>query len=228
MDGRVLLRRSSSVALWDLADGSLRAESWDREELLCDRVLPDGRIVIGSNWGMLHIWDPIGGEVFDFEVNDDPIESIAVLPDGRLATAGHESSVRIWSQTAGAGLESELLYSHPDGEIARKLLLLHNGDLLSADVSGNVMWWKADDRQVVRFDEFEDVYAFAELLSGQVVVASRGSVSVINPEQKRISTTIKTETRATQLPFHLITDLSLAAPMAKSSSGIYVMGHANA
>lgn len=58
----------------------------------------DRELVLGSDWGLVVVWDLDTGRDFNFgAVHDGPVRALAMSPDGRtLATAGDDGLILLW------------------------------------------------------------------------------------------------------------------------------------
>ena len=91
-----------TVVVWSL-DGT-RIFSGPEWDLSCLSRLPDGRIVAGSDYGTIKVWDPARDTP---EVTlegtlglDESVTSVASLPDGRFVSGSTDRSLKVWEWKA--------------------------------------------------------------------------------------------------------------------------------
>ena len=65
-------------------------------------MLPDGRVVSGSDDNTLRVWDAAAGQCLQtLEGHQSRITSVAVLPDGRVVSGSDDGSLRVWDPDSG-------------------------------------------------------------------------------------------------------------------------------
>jgi len=68
----------------------------------CVSVLPDGRIVSGSNDCTLRIWDASSGRCINtLSGHTNVVNCVSVLPDGRIVSGSNDCTLRIWDASSG-------------------------------------------------------------------------------------------------------------------------------
>jgi WD40 repeat protein len=78
---------------------------WERSHFLAPvAMLPDGRIVSGSD-ETLRIWDVATGRTLaTLQGHTASVKSLAVLPDGRVVSGSDDKTVRVWDVETGRAL----------------------------------------------------------------------------------------------------------------------------
>jgi WD40 repeat protein len=75
---------------------------WRGREMSCAvtalAALPDGRAVIGMEYGSVGIWETgaLGAWPVELGSHDDQVSAIAVLPDGRIVTGSYDQRILLW------------------------------------------------------------------------------------------------------------------------------------
>ena len=106
--------QSSSCAMAVLPSGELALSKWEgsvcivRDKSLFTlaghtnwadalAVMPDGKLVSGSNDNTVRIWDTTSGAcLLTLADHTDGVNALAVLPDGRLVSGSDDLTVRVW------------------------------------------------------------------------------------------------------------------------------------
>lgn len=91
-----------SVVVWSA--GGVRTLSGPEWDLSCLSRLPDGRVVAGSDYGTIKVWDPardtpevtLKGTLDEAEA----VTCVAALPDGRFASGSTDRSLKVWEWKA--------------------------------------------------------------------------------------------------------------------------------
>ena len=70
--------------------------------VLCVTVLPDGRVVSGSDDCTLRVWDAATGQcLYTLEGHNEPVLWGAVLQDGRVVSGSRDNTIRVWDPVTG-------------------------------------------------------------------------------------------------------------------------------
>ncbi len=113
----------------------------------CLAVLPDGRIVSGSDDKSIRIWDADTGECLcALEGHLDGVTCLALLPDGRIVSGSNDRTIRIWNADTGKSVRT--LKGHI-GQV-RCLAVLPNGRVVSGSDDKTIRIWNADTGKSVR------------------------------------------------------------------------------
>jgi WD40 repeat protein len=187
----------------DSVDALLR-RGQDEERVTALAVLPDGRIVTGSDigsGGRVRVWDPARPEdtsPLELGQDEDGVGAVAVLPDGRIVTGGSEVGVErvlVWDLTCPDAAPIELgrdeqgvgaVAGLPDGRVVTGGLSGFGG------VDARVLVWdltRPEGTTPIELGSDEQgVGAVAVLPDGRVVTGGsvddgRGRVLVWDPTQ---------------------------------------------
>lgn len=175
---------NTPVALWDLNSPGNPIGEFDGHgsTVRSIELLPDGRVVSGSNDGTLQIWDPGRPGAAIQEVRGaGNIWAVAVLPDGRVLAGGDQSTIYIWDPATSAGATDRLLFPRPpDGQFLADVATVPTE--AASDLGGA--------EPVVFEGHGEDIRAVLPLPDGRVVSVDRGSRALIwNPDDVRAAPT---------------------------------------
>ena len=135
-------------------------------------VLPDGRLVSGSDDHTLRLWDAeTGAELRRFEGHTDPVASVAGLPDGRIVSGSHDHTLRLWDVETGAELRR--FEGHTDW--VTSVAVLSDGRLVSGSYDCTLRLWDIENgAELRRFEGHTDVVnSVAVLPDGRIVSGSR-------------------------------------------------------
>ena len=106
----------------------------------CLTVLPDGRLVSGTQEGPLHVWDSeLDAVMLTLQGHTAHATEIVALPDGKLASSSVDLTVRVWDMVRGL---CTLTMRHYAPVFA--LGLLPDGNLISAGHDDAVRVWASD------------------------------------------------------------------------------------
>jgi WD40 repeat protein len=110
--------------------------------VLCLQVLPDGRIVSGSDDGTILIWSRDVDGAWQSEVlegHSGSVYCLQVLPDGCIVSGGLDCTLRIWSRGVDGKWQSEVLEGQ--GGTVWCLQVLPGGRIFSGDEKGILRIW---------------------------------------------------------------------------------------
>ena len=108
----------------------------------CLQVLPDGRIVSGSDDRTIRIWSRGADGEWQNEVlrgHAGWIRCLQVLPDGRIVSGNRDGTLCIWSRGVDGAWQSEVLRGH-SGSV-NCLQVLPDGRIVSGGNDGTIRVW---------------------------------------------------------------------------------------
>jgi APAF-1 helical domain/WD domain, G-beta repeat len=139
-----------------------------RGEVTALAVLPDGRVVSGSQDQTLRVWDVDSGASRVLEGHTDQVTALAVLPDGRVVSGSCDHTLRVWDVDSDA---SRALEGHKSWVWA--LAVLPDGRVVSGSCDHTLRVWDVDsDASRVLEGHRGWVWALAVLPDGRVVSGS--------------------------------------------------------
>ena len=94
--GRLLTGGASALLVWNLDAGTNVELSGHASEIRTITLLPDGRVVTGSEDHDLRVWTLETGESHRLCGHSGPISAVATLGNGRIISSSQDRSVRIW------------------------------------------------------------------------------------------------------------------------------------
>ena len=109
-----------SIRVWDPNSGQyLHALDAFSEVVCCLRVLPDGRVAIGSSDGALRVWDSLLGQNPQvLKGHGGSVNCIAILQDGCIVSCSDDNAIREWNLNTGECIKTiritEVDVSHMD------------------------------------------------------------------------------------------------------------------
>jgi WD40 repeat protein len=132
-------------------------------------LLPDGRVVSGSESGELRVWDVISGKMeLVLAGHSREIQHLAVLPDGDLVSGSKDETIRVWNVATG---ETRQVLSGYGGSGGMAVL---PGDRIVSSGDGAFRVWDiaTGEGQDVRSDGHTWDAELAVLANGSHVVSS--------------------------------------------------------
>ncbi len=159
-DGRLVSGyKDGTIEIWDLSQpaGQQCITTWKAHigsiiyngktyggYVNCVTVLPDGRLVSGSQDQTLKVWDlskPPGLQyVATLEGHTGSVTNVIVLPDGRLASSCCDNTLKVWGLNKPAGQQCvATLEGHGGG--VRCCIVLPDGRLVSCSEDATLRVW---------------------------------------------------------------------------------------
>jgi len=159
-----------------------------RKSVNCIAVLPDGRIVSGSGYQTIKIWNLLTGRCdITLKVTDYWVTSIAVLLDGRIACGEYEL-FRIWNLSTKKC--EATLTGHYD-EISC-LVTLPDGRLVSGSYDGRIIIWNIQNSKpdIILGDHGRPVHCISVLPDKRIVsCAHDGLIKIWNTQAGSLAET---------------------------------------
>ena len=104
-------------------------------------VLPDQRIVSGSDGGSLRVWDPSTGQCLQImRGHHGSVNCIATLPDGHIVSGMSNHYLLIWDLSTGQCLRA--LKGHRG--MVDCIVVLHNGLVVSGSDDNTLRVWNTN------------------------------------------------------------------------------------
>jgi WD40 repeat protein len=101
-------------------------------------ILPDGRIVSGSDDKTLRIWNASTGDCEKIlSGHKGSVWALSILPEGRIVSGSEDKTLRIWNASSG---DCERILSGHENNVV-EVVALSDGRLLSMDWNGNCLLW---------------------------------------------------------------------------------------
>ncbi len=126
----------------------------------CMAVLPDGRIISGSNDKTLRVWDAESGQCLNtLSGHTSYVSCVAVLPDGRIISGSNDETLRVWDTESGQCLKTLNGYSGPVYCVA----VLPDGRIISGSYDKTLRVW--DVRRGLSLNVRIDEEAVEEIVS---------------------------------------------------------------
>ena len=110
--------------------------------VLCLHVLPDGRIVSGSEDRTIRIWTKGTDGAWSSEGlkgHTDSVFCLQALPDGRIVSGSSDNSIRIWTKGTDGAWSSEELKGHTRS--VNCLQALPDGRIVSGSDDSSIRIW---------------------------------------------------------------------------------------
>jgi WD40 repeat protein len=165
---QMLLPRTRSFGLIAWQDRVLEGHGGS---VIALAVLPDGRVVSGSDDRTIRVWDLARGAAPQvLEGHTGSVTALAVLPDGRVVSGSIDCTVRVWDLIRGGA--GQVLEGHNDPVWA--LTVMPDGRVVSGSVNGTIRVWDLARGAVVQVLEGHErwVSALAVLPDGRLVSGS--------------------------------------------------------
>ena len=120
-----------------------------RSAVLTLQVLPDSRIVSGSDDGTIKIWQKDAQGAWQTETLSAGYESSALtlqtLPDGRIVSGGRDGTIKIWQEDGkGKWQAEETLSGHTSYVLT--LQVLPDGRIVSGSSDKTIKIWQKDEQ----------------------------------------------------------------------------------
>jgi len=190
-DGRIVTAGGDAhIAIWTAGKQSPdRVLDGHTGPIAALAVSPDGKTLASASWDRtVRLWPLAGGLSRVLEGNGQNVNGVAFSPDGTaVISAGYDGTIRVW-QTAGDGVSVHNLPSP-----LNTVVTASNGDIIAAGASGKVFFLSAAGELLATVDAGNSpIIQLAISKDARLVAAAttRGSVAVIDPDQRRLMHTL--------------------------------------
>ncbi len=189
----LLLSTDGELRLWHIATGEyLKGVKDPWRQISTVAILPDGKILSGSDMGLIQVWDSsLERSIHDLNGHADRVTSFAPLADTRFASSSRDNMIRIWDLKYCSS--TKRVESHLGG--VRDMALLPNGDVVSASDDWTLRAWDAKSGRSYRAyaGHVNTVYAITALPNSRLVSAALdGTMRVWNTEASWVLKTFQT------------------------------------
>ncbi len=143
------LRRSHSVAVINVADGTLVSTLEHSQQVVCVAFSPDGKMLASDDGpdGAIRLWDTkLWKPTSTLKGHTSYVTCLAFSKAGQLASASLDGSVRIWDVAKGEELHKLGGFTRP----VKNIVFSPNGKVLvTGGGDGRVTYWSAGSYQKV-------------------------------------------------------------------------------
>ena len=165
-------------------------------------VLSDGRVVSGSDDGMLRVWDVESGQILrNLEGHSRGINAVAMLDSRRVISGSDDGTLRVWDVESGRTLQT-LMGHYPQGRV-HAVAVLDSRRVVSVYDAGPLQVWDVESGKTLQTFEGHSgqVCAVAVLDSRRVVSGSYGGLLVWDAESGK---TLQTFARRYTVKIHAV------------------------
>lgn len=137
----------------------------------CITILPDGRMISGSEDQMLRVWDPSTGYCLQtLKGHTSRINCVAYLPTGEIVSGSYDGTLRIWDPNTGQCLH--VLKGH-EGSV-KCMVVLSGGQVVSGSADHTIKVWDTITGKCLKTmeDHSLSVNCIAAMPDGRIVSGS--------------------------------------------------------
>ena len=171
-DGSVLpLFRKAALTQNTLLDRFTFQSEGHSDSVTCIALIPDGRVVSGSNDSTVRVWDAVTGQCLQtLRGHEDIITCVAVFPDGRVVSGSDDRILRMWDVTTGKCMQT--LQGHKSGISC--VTVLPDGQVVSGAWDNTLRVWDGSTGQCLQtFQGHKSGISCVAVLPDGVVSGSR-------------------------------------------------------
>lgn len=174
------------------------------DRVRCFTWTPDGNIIIGSNFGLLSLYDRKGDPIRGFLGHTGDVLSVSVSPDGKyLVSASRDQTVRIWPLSPTAENDQHLVFpllSIFVGSDREWVAWTHSGYYTCSTNGENIMGWQinhGDDQSADYYpaSRFHQTF-FRDDIIGHLLQAGSEDAAIALADKGRTEKTDLTKTAA--------------------------------
>ncbi len=176
-DQKILATGDDPLQLWELETGKRLSKNteWVGEFKSMD-FSPDGRkLVTGSRWDRVDVWDANTAELLNIMSHEDEVISVSYSPNGEtIASGSDDGSVKIWD--ANTGKLRIAIPSHRPLELY-SVAFSPDGKTLTCGGENEIHWWDLQSSEQVRNTRVEqtNVYSITFSVDGTMLATHTGN-----------------------------------------------------
>lgn len=176
-DQRILATGDEPLQFWEIETGKpLSSNTEWVGEFKSMEFSPDGsRLVTGSRWDRVDVWDVNTAELLNSMTHGDEVISISYSPDGRtIASGSDDGEVRVWDADTG---EQRLLMSDHSQKEYYSVAFSPDGKTLTCGGEDGIQWWDLQSGENVRntYIERDNVHSITFSIDGELLVTRNSS-----------------------------------------------------
>lgn len=176
-DQKILATGDAPLQFWEIETGKPLSNNTEWVgEFQSMEFSPDGRkLVTGSRWDRVDVWDVSTVELLHSMVHGDEVTSVSYSPDGLTIVSGSEDGeVRVWDADTGE-LRNTISGYNPKEKYS--VSFSPDGNTLTCGEEDGIQWWDLQSGENVRntYVERNQVYSLTFSVDGSMLVSRNSS-----------------------------------------------------